>query len=85
MCVSTPTIPEWTFGDRVRKARRENGWAQTDLADSLSERLGYVISAKTVGAWETDQHKPADVVDIAQGLEAITGIPATWFLGLDQS
>ncbi|MBO0810741.1 MAG: helix-turn-helix domain-containing protein [Microlunatus sp.] len=76
-------IPEWTFGDRVRKARRDMGWSQSDLADHLTARLGHPLSAKTVGAWEIAQHRPADVVDIARALEAITEIPATWFLGLD--
>ena len=77
--------PEWTFGDRVRKARRVKGWAQAELAEALSEQLGHTVSAKAVAAWETDQNKPTDVVDVAQRLEEITGIPATWFVGLDQS
>lgn len=78
-------IPEWTFGDRVRKARREMGWAQSELADALSATLPSPVSSKSVGAWEADQNKPADVVEIAQGLERVTGIPASWFLGLDQT
>ncbi|MBO0810999.1 MAG: hypothetical protein J2P23_03020 [Microlunatus sp.] len=78
-----PVTPQWAFGDRVRKARRDMGWSQSLLAERLTDRLGHTVSAKTVGAWEVAQHLPADVVDIARALEAITEIPATWFLGLD--
>lgn len=79
----TPTIPQWTFGDRLRKVRREMGWSQSLLAERLTAQLGRPVSAKTVGAWEITQHKPGDVVDIARALEAITEVPASWFLGLD--
>lgn len=81
--MSTQQVPEWTFGDRVRKARREMGWSQADLADKLAAQLGSAVSTKSVGAWETDQNRPADVVEIARALEHVTRIPASWFLGLD--
>lgn len=59
------------------------GWSQAVLAERLTSQLGHRLSSKTVGAWEIDQHKPADVVDMARALGGITGIPAAWFLGLD--
>lgn len=59
------------------------GWSQAELADRLAEQLGSNVSTKAVGAWETDMNKPAALVDVANGLKEITGIPAGWFLGLD--
>lgn len=77
-------IPQWTFGDRVRKVRRELRWSQRDLAAKLTDALGRPVSTKSVGAWEADLNLPQHLVDIAQALQDITGIPASWILGLDE-
>lgn len=67
-------IPQWTFAERVRKARRDLGIRQNDFA----ERLGVSLSAYS--AWETGRNTP-DIAKVAPRLEAATGIPRTWFLG----
>jgi transcriptional regulator with XRE-family HTH domain len=67
-------VPEWTFAERLRKARRDLGWRQADMA----ERLG--VKPSTYEAWETGRNKP-DVADVAEKLEGVTGITRLWFVG----
>lgn len=67
-------IPQWTFAERVRKARRDLGLGQKDFADRLGIRLS------TYSAWETGRNTP-DLAEVAPALESVTGVPRTWFLG----
>lgn len=69
-------VPQWTLGDRLRKARRHVGATQAAFAEQLGE------SAKTYSNWEADRHPPASVVVVAQRVEQVTGVPAAWLLGL---
>lgn len=50
-----------------------------DFADVLG------ITASALGQYETDRAKPRDVVELARRVEAVTGIPASWTLGLDDA
>lgn len=75
-------VPRWTFGDRVRKARRELRLSQAALADQLGAALGSPLSTQTVGSWESGMNSPSDIVETSRALQEITGIPAEWFLGL---
>lgn len=65
------TIPAWTFGDRVRKARRAAGMSQQQLADAIGVKVG------SVSSWEADTATPRDtlavVSAIAEAVEAIEG------------
>lgn len=72
----TSWIPEWTFADRLRKARQSTGLQQKDFAD----RIGVTPSAYS--QWEAGNNGPRDVVTIAKRIELMTRIPATWTLGL---
>lgn len=74
--------PSWSFGDRVRKIRREMGMSQAELADRLAAALDTTVSSSTVSAWELSTKHPADVVATAKALQEITGVAAGWFLGL---
>lgn len=74
--------PTWTFGDRVRKVRREMRWSQSELAGKLGDVLGTPLSGQAVGGWELSNSQPADVVAAAKALQEITEVPAEWFLGL---
>lgn len=75
---TTPVrVPQWTFGDRLRKVRRELGDTQTAFAARLGE------SSKTYSNWEADRHPPASIVAVAKRIELATGVPASWVLGLD--
>jgi len=70
------TIPTWTFGDRIRKAREHAGLTQAELADELGN-----IHRKTLARWETDQVEPRHVFDLVDDLERITGVDRWWMLG----
>jgi transcriptional regulator with XRE-family HTH domain len=41
------------------------------------------ITASALGQYETDRAHPRDVVELAKRVELVTGIPASWLLGLD--
>lgn len=69
--------PVWTFGDRLRKARRRTGQTGAEFAEALG------ITASALGQYETDRTLPRDVVDLARRVEELTGIPAAWLLGVD--
>jgi ribosome-binding protein aMBF1 (putative translation factor) len=67
-------IPEWTFAERLRKARRDLKWTQAEMASRLDVKLS------TYEAWETGRNRP-DVAQLAERLERITGISRIWFVG----
>lgn len=77
-------IPQWTFGDRVRKVRRERGWSQEELATRLSVTLNASVTRRTVAGWELSDRQPHDLVAMAKVLQALTDVPAEWFLGLHE-
>lgn len=74
-----PRVPRWTLGDRLRKARRDAGYTARDFAQALG------VTNSALSQYETDRARPRDLVDLAQRVEAVTGVPATWLLGLDES
>lgn len=71
-------IPEWTFGDRLRKVRRVV--LRLNQAEFAAE-LG--TNQKTYAAWELDMTSPRNMVALAKRIEALAGVPASWMLGLD--
>lgn len=71
--------PGWTLGDRLRKARRRAGLTVAEFAGALQ------VTASALGQYETDRAHPRDVVQLARRVEAITGTPAEWTLGLIES
>ena len=68
-------IPQWTFGERVRKVRRQSDLTQVEFA----EKLG--VTRAALESWESGRNEPRNIVDVAVRLEAITGVPRQWFLG----
>ncbi len=75
MALAEATIPEWTLGDRLAKARSVAGLTQAQMGDALH------VSASTIAAWETDRSRPRDLADIATRIEDLTGIDPAWLLG----
>jgi transcriptional regulator with XRE-family HTH domain len=75
----SPYIPGWTFGDKIRKARRISGLDQREFA----ARLG--LNASTVAAYEGDRAAPRlrDASQLAGSLQMLTGIDRAWFLDFD--
>lgn len=63
-------IPEWSSGDRFRKARSLTGLT----VQEFSERVG--ISPKSVNNYEGDKVTPRKVVTRAWALA--TGVPVEW-------
>lgn len=75
-----PNYPEWTVGDRLRKARRSTGMSQRDFAAKLRVR------ELTYAAWESDRNHvpPVKLLRIARKIRTLTGIPVDWFLSLER-
>lgn len=75
MALAETTIPEWTLGDRLAKARSTAGLTQAAWGEKLN------VSSATVAAWETDRNRPRDLAGIATQIEELTGIDPAWLLG----
>ncbi len=69
-------IPEWTLADRLRKVRLTTGLQQREFAELLQ------VTAGSYGGWESGNSRPRDVVALARRVELITGVPASWTLGI---
>lgn len=67
-------IPAWTFGDRLRKARRDAGLSQVEMAYRLD------TTDKSIANWEAGASKPRDIVGTARLVEEATGVSAEWLL-----
>lgn len=72
-----PALLEWSFADRLRKVRRE-------VADATQEEFAAALDVplKAYGAWEAGRNTPREIVAIAKRIELVTGVPATWMLGI---
>lgn len=74
-----PVIPEWSLADRLRKIRRDV--VRADQAQ-MAAMLGWPKNAYQ--NWEIGKARPREIVAVAKRIEALTGVPATWVLGLDE-
>lgn len=70
-------IPEWTFADRLRKARLTTGMGGREFA----LRIGCNYSA--YAQWEAGNSKPRDLIETAKQIEAVTGVAAIWLVGMN--
>ena len=70
-------MPEWTFGDRIRKIRRELRLNQVEFADAIGR------GDKAVAAWESGTNAPEDIVSVAKRIQVRFGVSAAWVLGID--
>lgn len=75
MQISQPdaVVPEWTLGDRMKKAREHAGLSQGELA----ARIG--ISMSSVSRYEVDKTAPGRPVLLSWAL--CTGVSLEWLLG----
>lgn len=69
------TLVIWSVGERIRKAREDHGWKQTDLAGELR------VSRTTIGGWENNEH-PASHLAL-RAISDLTGKPLWWLEGYD--
>lgn len=67
--------PTWSVGERIRKAREDRGWLQTDLAIHMH------VSRTTIAAWESNTNRPNWAT--FKTLAETTGAPQWWLEGLD--
>lgn len=63
-------IPQWTLGDRLRKAREDAGLQQQELAEAMG------ISRRSVSAYESDASHPRRPVRLSWALA--TGVKLNW-------
>jgi transcriptional regulator with XRE-family HTH domain len=63
-------VPEWTCGDRMRKAREHAGLKQSDLSPAAG------ISRTSAVAYESGQSLPGRKVLITWAM--VTGVPVEW-------
>ena len=63
-------IPEWTQGDRMRKARQLTGLSTMEFAREIG------VSQKTINNAESDSHVVRKIVMNAWSLA--TGVPVEW-------
>ena len=73
--------PQWSFADRLRKIRRDvvGAGSQAEMAELLG------VPRAAYSNWETGTSRPREIVAIARRVELLTGVPATWVLGLDEA
>lgn len=71
-------VPEWTWGDRLRKVRREAGLTQAGFAAAIE------VKEKAYGAWEADANTPpfAKMREVATRIQLRFGVPRAWMLGV---
>jgi transcriptional regulator with XRE-family HTH domain len=67
--------PKWSVGERIRKAREDKGWHQSELAFQLQ------VGRATIANWENNVNKPNHASLMLVG--AVTGCPVWWLEGFD--
>jgi transcriptional regulator with XRE-family HTH domain len=68
-------VPEWTLGDRLRKAREHAGLSQEQMARLLH------VSPATISNWETGaRHARGGEINMARRWAKETRVPETWLL-----
>lgn len=78
MTLNTPAM-QATFGELLRRWRRNRGLSQRDFAELIRPK----VHAVTVSCWENDVRCPS--LKHLRQIIAITGIPVHLALGLPQA
>lgn len=70
-------VPQWEFGDRLRKVRTDLGYDQKEFAALLE------LKAPTLSSYEAGRANPRskDLPTLAARLELLTNVPRAWFMG----
>jgi transcriptional regulator with XRE-family HTH domain len=75
MAVAQGPIPEWTFGERLEKARKERHLSQEDMAAIMD------VSPATISNWETGARKPViGEIELASRWAKETDCDEIWLL-----
>lgn len=68
-------VPEWTLGERLRKAREEAGLDRDEMAARMQ------VSERTLRNWERDANLPRYSLLIAKEWAEITQVDLAWLRG----
>lgn len=71
-------VPEWSLGDRLRKARVSASIEREQMAEILG------VTPGAVSHWEGDRSRPRDLIDIVNRWAQATSVPVQWLLGLSK-
>lgn len=73
-----PEFPEWTYGDRLRKARESAGIDTQQMAQKMG------VAPNVISQWERGRRHPrsAELIGVTQRWGDITNVPVEWLLGL---
>ena len=66
--IAEGVVPQWTFGDRIRKIRRHLGMTQGEFAQSIDR------GPKSIAAWELGTNTPPDAVAVAKSTHLVMPI-----------
>lgn len=72
--MATHTVPTWTRGERMAKAREQAGLTQEEMGARLN------VSDKTISAWENETRQPRGMMTVLTRWSDITGVPMWWLL-----
>lgn len=68
-------IPQWTLGERMAKARRDNTrFTQEQMASLLG------VSKASISAWESDARRPHDLPTTLHRWAQITYVDYHWLV-----
>jgi transcriptional regulator with XRE-family HTH domain len=73
LIVEGGAIPQWTLGDRLRKARESRGLTQTELSAVIG------VSRRSISKYEVGEGEPGQPQLIAWALA--TGVALDWLEG----
>ena len=66
--------PSWTFGEKVRKIRKDLGYDQASFAKLLG------VGRAALGHWEAGRNAPAHLPMVARNVSFKTGVSEFWLL-----
>lgn len=69
-----PVVPQFEFGDRLRKARLYAGLTLTPVAAEMG------VSEAAVSKWERNESPPRNVWEITAKYQELTGVDKNWLL-----
>ena len=75
MALAEVTIPEWTFGERLAKARKHARLNQAEMAERIH------VSPSAIAKWESDRGEPRNFRDTIDAWSEVTGVDPAWLLG----
>ena len=66
--------PSWTFGEKIRKIRKELGYGQVEFAEFLG------VGRAALSHWESGRSAPAHLPMVARQVASTTGVSEAWLL-----